>query len=189
MSAILAPLVDNGFADATAYDTFRPSYPTLSIDKMLDRMSLLDNPGARIVEVGAGSGKLTEQLAAYEESYDIIAVEPHAHMREVLLSKRLTGVRVLNGTAEDLGAIEEAWADGVVVAQVRFQMQTRCAQLMKIEQAFHWYVLPFLDLSYFERLGFLIDARFSNIEALREIHRVTKPCGGLALIWNFEDCQ
>ena len=70
------------------------------------------------LEIGAGTGKLTEQLKSHDRSYQIVAVEPHYHMRQVLNNKALPGVKVLNGTATNLAGIDEAWADGVVVAQV-----------------------------------------------------------------------
>lgn len=111
-------LIESGFTNAMTYDTHRPSYPAESVNKMLEEMKILDVPAARILEIGAGTGKLTEQLVAHERSYEIIAVEPHVHMRQVLDAKALPGVKVLNGTATNLEGIEEAWADCVVVAQV-----------------------------------------------------------------------
>jgi len=56
-------------------------------------------------------------LAAREEGFEIIAVEPHADMRKVLIERGLKGVTVLNGTAEDV-PVENGWADAVLVAQV-----------------------------------------------------------------------
>ena len=73
---------------------------------------------ARILEVGAGTGKFTELLARREEDYEILAVEPHEGMRKELERKELQGVKVVEGSAGDLGAVEEGWAEGVVVAQV-----------------------------------------------------------------------
>ena len=86
-------------------------------------LKILDMPAPRILEIGAGTGKLTEQLVAHEKSYEIIAVEPHAQMRRVLEAKALPGVKILNGTAMNLEGIEDAWADGVVVAQVSLDSQ------------------------------------------------------------------
>lgn len=123
MSAALGHLVESGFANAITYDAHRPSYPAESLNKMLEEMKILDVAAARILEIGAGTGKLTEQLVAHERSYEIIAVEPHAQMRRVLNAKALPGVKVLNATAANLEGIEEAWADGVVVAQVSLDSQ------------------------------------------------------------------
>lgn len=108
MSAALGHLVESGFANAMTYDTHRPSYPAESVSKMLEKMKILDVPAARILEIGAGTGKLTEQLVAHKRSYELIAVEPHVQMRKVLDAKALPGVKVLNGTAANLEGIEEA---------------------------------------------------------------------------------
>lgn len=123
MSADLDHRVESGFANATTYDAHRPSYPAESLNKMLEKMKILDIPVPQILEIGAGTGKLTEQLVAHEKSYEIIAIEPHAQMRRVLEAKALPGVKILNGTAMKLEGVEEAWADGVVVAQVSLDSQ------------------------------------------------------------------
>lgn len=73
--------------------------------------------GARIIDLAAGTGKFTEALAAREEGFEILAVEPHADMRRVLSERGLKGVRVVDGTAEDV-PVENGWADAVFVAQV-----------------------------------------------------------------------
>ena len=46
-----------------------------------------------------------------------MAVEPHADMRAVLEKRNLSGVKVVDGTAEDV-PVEDGWADAVFVAQV-----------------------------------------------------------------------
>ena len=115
MSTPLPQLVDSGFADALTYDAHRPSYPLHSVELMLDRLKVPNE--ARILEIGAGTGKLTEQLTARSSDHDICAVEPHYHMRQVLGQKALPRVRVLNGTAANI-AVEDSWADAVVIAQV-----------------------------------------------------------------------
>jgi len=46
-----------------------------------------------------------------------VAVEPHADMRAVLEKRNLSGVKVVDGTAEDV-PVEDGWADAVFVAQV-----------------------------------------------------------------------
>ena len=113
-------LVQDGFASAMTYDAYRPSYPVELVNKMLDKIGVSNAPQARILEIGAGTGKLTEQLVNHERSFEIIAVEPHFHMRQLLDSKQLAGVKVLNCTAANLEGVEQGWADAVVVAQVRF---------------------------------------------------------------------
>ena len=73
--------------------------------------------GAKIIDLAAGTGKLTEALAAREERYDILAVEPHDGMRDVLAAKALPRVKVVAGTAEAIPCADEA-VDAVVVGQV-----------------------------------------------------------------------
>ena len=106
------------FAAASSYDENRPSYTTQSVNKLLEELQVTSKPGAKILDLAAGTGKFTELLAAREEKYDVIAVEPHAKMREVLEKKNLQGVKVLDGTATDIKDVEGGWADAVVVAQV-----------------------------------------------------------------------
>ena len=122
MSDGLGHLVEEGFADALTYDTYRPYYPVDSLKQMLEKLKIIDVAGARILDIGAGTGKLTEQLVNHDRSYDIIAVEPHIPMRQVLESKALKGVKIVDGTAANLEGIEEDWADAVVVAQVRCRL-------------------------------------------------------------------
>jgi SAM-dependent methyltransferase len=64
---------------AELYDRARPSYPGAAIDALLEYGGL--GPGARIVEVGAGTGKATELLAA--RGLAVVAVEPSAEMAAV----------------------------------------------------------------------------------------------------------
>jgi SAM-dependent methyltransferase len=78
---------------AAAYERGRPPYPEEAIDWLLP-------PGAtRVLDVGAGTGKLTRQLSA--RGLDVIAVEPLAGMREQL-ARAVPGVPVHAGTAEDI---------------------------------------------------------------------------------------
>lgn len=75
-------------------------------------------PKARIVEIGAGTGKFTELLVAREEGYEIVAVEPHREMREGMVRKELGGrVKVVDGNAAEMG-VEEGWGNACIAAQV-----------------------------------------------------------------------
>jgi len=63
---------------AEAYDAARPGYPPEIVDAALTRGGLA--PGARVVEVGCGTGKLTELLAA--RGLEVDAVDPGPNMIE-----------------------------------------------------------------------------------------------------------
>lgn len=78
----------SGFADeqrlafgrvAELYDRARPSYPGAAVDDVLSHAELA--PGDRVLEVGAGTGKLTVLLA--ERGLEVTALEPSAEMAAV----------------------------------------------------------------------------------------------------------
>ena len=120
MSFPINPAATSGFASSTRYDAHRPSYPPASVDALLSALRLTNSPpGARVLELGAGTGKFSALLAARPERFEILSVEPHAEMRRVLEGKRLEQVTVVEGSAERLGAVEDGWAETCVVAQVR----------------------------------------------------------------------
>ncbi|MEA2248050.1 MAG: hypothetical protein QOH46_2579 [Solirubrobacteraceae bacterium] len=127
-----------GFArSADAYERARPEYPAEAVAWLTERLGL--RPGRQVVDLAAGTGKLTRPLAA--TGADVVAVEPVAEMRE-----RIGPVaQLLDGTAEAM-PLGDASADVVTVGQ-----------------AFHW---------------------FDGPAALAEIHRVLRPGGALALLWN-----
>ena len=92
---------------APAYERGRPGYPEAAIDWLLPS-------GARdVVDLGAGTGKLTRQLA--DRGLDVVAVEPADGMRAEL-ARVLPGVPVLAGSAEHLPLPDDS-ADAVLVAQ------------------------------------------------------------------------
>ena len=119
----ISPYATSGFASASAYDTHRPSYPSGAVSSLLSALKLDNMAGARITDLGAGTGKFTELLADRDEGYEILAVEPHEGMRNELLRKNLKGVKVVHGTAEKIG-VEREWADAVICAQVGFSIFT-----------------------------------------------------------------
>jgi SAM-dependent methyltransferase len=92
---------------AAAYERGRPEYPAAMVDWLL-----ADSP-ERVVDIGAGTGKLTRALAGRAET--VIAVEPDAEMRRVL-SELLPGTSVLAGTGEDI-PLRDGYADAVVAGQ------------------------------------------------------------------------
>ncbi len=92
---------------AEAYERGRPTYPR---DAAVWLTS--DEPLA-VLELGAGTGKLTEQLVAL--GHDVHATEPDPAMLEILRS-RLPGVRATEGTAEEIAGPDNMY-DVVVGAQ------------------------------------------------------------------------
>lgn len=94
-------------AIAAVYRRSRPSYPSEAVDW------LLPAGGPRVLDLGAGTGKLTEQLAA--RGLDVVAVEPSEGMREEF-AKALPDVPVLAGAGESI-PLDDASVDAVLVAQ------------------------------------------------------------------------
>lgn len=114
------PVAAEGFTvGADAYERGRPSYPPEAITLLTAELEL--GPGRRVLDLGAGTGKMTALLAA--TGADVVAVEPVAAMRERLVA-RLPGVEALEGTAEAI-PLPRGSVDAVVVAQ-----------------SFHWFEAP-----------------------------------------------
>jgi SAM-dependent methyltransferase len=64
---------------AELYDRARPSYPPAAVDAVLEFGAL--TPPARILEVGAGTGKATVLLA--DRGFEVLALEPSPDMARV----------------------------------------------------------------------------------------------------------
>jgi SAM-dependent methyltransferase len=92
---------------AEAYERGRPEYPTGIVDWLL-----ADAP-VTVVDLGAGTGKLTRALVGRAET--VVAVEPDAAMRAAL-SQRLPGTSVVTGTGEDI-PLRDGYADVIVAGQ------------------------------------------------------------------------
>ncbi|MET8763620.1 class I SAM-dependent methyltransferase [Lentzea sp. NPDC004782] len=93
--------------DARAYAELRPSYPIQAV-----RWGLGGATG-RILDLGAGTGKLTETLVALAS--DVAAVEPDPSMRAEL-ERLLPQVPVLDGAAETI-PLGDGSVDAVFVGQ------------------------------------------------------------------------
>jgi len=124
---------------ADAYERGRPGYPDESV------RWLVGNEPADLVDLGAGTGKLTRSLVAL--GHRVTAVEPLAEMR-AHIQTNAPAARVVEGSAEAI-PLPDASADVVASAQ-----------------AFHW---------------------FDRDHALREIARILRPRGRMALVWNTRD--
>lgn len=97
---------------AGEYERGRPGYPPAAIEWLLGRRPL------DVVDVGAGTGKLTAALVA--AGHRVVAVEPLAEMRE-RLAAALPDVAVVDATAEQT-TLPDHSADAVVAGA-----------------AFHWF--------------------------------------------------
>ncbi len=128
---------------ASEYERYRPEYPEEALRWAADLIGLAE--GARILDVGAGTGKLTRGLVAL--GFDVVALEPGAPMLRELRAA-VPEAESLEGPAESIplpGASVDAAFAG---------------------QAYHW---------------------FDRDRAVPELHRVIRPGGGLALLWNWWD--
>lgn len=104
---------ERGAAD---YEAARPGYPPALVELLADELSLA--AGRRVLDLAAGTGKLTRLLGATGAA--VVAVEPVAAMRATL-AELVPDAEVLEGTAEAI-PLPAADVDAVVVAQ-----------------AFHWF--------------------------------------------------
>ncbi|MGA7053700.1 MAG: class I SAM-dependent methyltransferase, partial [Mycobacterium sp.] len=92
---------------AAAYERGRPSYPPEAIDWLLPAAA------QKVLDLGAGTGKLTTRLV--ERGLDVVAVDPIPDMLERLRAS-LPETPALLGTAEDI-PLEDNSVDAVLVAQ------------------------------------------------------------------------
>jgi SAM-dependent methyltransferase len=128
---------------AAEYERYRPDYPQEALRWAAGRLGLA--PDARVLDVGAGTGKLTRGLVALD--LDVVAVEPGGPMLDEL-RKAVPEAEAWEAPAEAIplpdASVEAAFAG----------------------QAYHW---------------------FDRERALPELHRVIRPEGGIALLWNWWD--
>jgi ubiquinone/menaquinone biosynthesis C-methylase UbiE len=115
----LHPLAQQFASVAGEYERGRPEYPPAVVGALTAELGV--PAGAPVLDLGAGTGKLSRALLA--GGYDVVAVEPLAAMRDQL-AERLGPNRVLDGTAEQIPL------DDVSVAAVT------------VADAFHWFDPP-----------------------------------------------
>jgi SAM-dependent methyltransferase len=130
-------------AVAAEYERHRPEYPVEALRWAAAQLGL--GPDARVLDVGAGTGKLTRGLVAF--GFEVVAVEPGAPMLDQLRSA-VPEAEALEGPAESIPLPDET-VDAAFAGQ-----------------AYHW---------------------FAREQAVPELHRVIRPGGGLALLWNWWD--
>jgi SAM-dependent methyltransferase len=139
----LHPLAEQFASVAGAYERGRPDYAPAVVGALAAELQIA--PGAPVLDLAAGTGKLTRALLA--AGLDAVAVEPQTSLREVLAAS-IGAERTLDGLAEAI------------------PLADRSVACVTIGDAFHW---------------------FDQHAALREIRRVVRPGGGLALLTTVPD--
>lgn len=113
---VMAAAASGFSAGADAYERGRPSYPADVVEVLCRELGI--GPGSRVLDLAAGTGKLTRLLVP--TGAEVVAVEPVAEMR-AQLEAAVAGVPALDGTAEHIPRPDGS-VDAVTVAQ-----------------AFHWF--------------------------------------------------
>eukprot|EP01112_Ceratiomyxa_fruticulosa_P007847 TRINITY_DN2043_c0_g1_i1.p1 TRINITY_DN2043_c0_g1~~TRINITY_DN2043_c0_g1_i1.p1 ORF type:complete len:285 (+),score=62.28 TRINITY_DN2043_c0_g1_i1:120-974(+) len=152
---------------ANVYEKARPSYPLEIFEFIRKELPLssslfYDNDAPKessglVVDLAAGTGKMTRMLYSNAKFKNIVAVEPVLEMREVckkvmdeLIAKDHFGCRV---------EVLEGMAD-------KIPLESNSVDVLFVAQAFHW---------------------FDTTSALKEMARILKPRGFLFLVWNVMD--
>jgi SAM-dependent methyltransferase len=106
----LHPLATRFASVADAYERGRPEYRPAVVGALAAELGL--GPGDAVLDLAAGTGKLTRALVA--AGLDVVAVEPQSEMREKLAA--LVGPdRALEGVAESI-PLPDGSVDAVTVA-------------------------------------------------------------------------
>ena len=110
------PLAEQFGAIAGEYERGRPEYPPAAVGALAAELGIA--PGAAVLDLGAGTGKLSRALLA--RGFDVVAVEPAPALRQHLTAA-IGAERVRDGRAEAIPL-----ADGSVDA-------------VTVSDAFHWF--------------------------------------------------
>jgi SAM-dependent methyltransferase len=123
----LHPLAANFVEVADAYERGRPEYTPAVAETIAAELQIA--PGDRVLDLAAGTGKLTRALLG--AGLDVIAVEPQAQLRDILAAS--VGVeRVLDGFAEAI-PLPDASVAAVTVADA-FHWFDQAAALREIQR-------------------------------------------------------
>lgn len=142
-------------AAADAYERGRPPYPPEAV------AWLVPEDARTVVDLGAGTGKLTRALRA--PGREVVAVEPSAGMREQF-SRVLPEIRMLEGTGESI-PLPDTSVDALVCAQ-----------------AWHWVdperAIPEAArvLRPGGRLGLVWNCRDVSVPWVAELDRILRDC-------------
>lgn len=146
---------------ADAYERARPSYPPDAVSLLVQELAI--GFGSRVVDLAAGTGKLTRLLEP--TGADLVAIEPVAAMRDVL-STAAPGATIVGGTAERM-PLTDASVDAVIVAQ-----------------AFHWFDASRAATEIARvlkpggGLGLIWNVREESVPWIHELTRIMEPHRG-----------
>ena len=151
-----------GFGRAVdEYERARPGYPGDAVAWLVERLGI--DPSRRVLDLAAGTGKLTRQLRP--TGAEIVAVEPLAGMR-ARLEQALPGVEALAGTAEAI-PLTDASVDAVTVGQ-----------------GFHWFATDHALAEIHRvlrpdgRLGLIWNARDESADWVARLSDIIEPHRG-----------
>jgi SAM-dependent methyltransferase len=124
----LHPLAEQFASVADAYERGRPDYAPAVIGALAAELRVV--PGDSVLDLGAGTGKLTRALLAF--GIDVVAVEPHGPLRDKLI-ERIGPERVREGVAESI-PLPEASVAAVTVADAFhwFDSERALAQIRRV---------------------------------------------------------
>jgi SAM-dependent methyltransferase len=115
----LHPLAQQFASVAETYERGRPEYAQAVIGATAAELGI--EPGDTVLDLAAGTGKLTRALVSY--GFEVLAVEPQEPLRAVLAEKA-GRARVLDGVAE------------------RIPLEDESVAAVTIADAFHWFDRP-----------------------------------------------
>ena len=160
---------------AEYYDKYRPNYPNEVITAIIEKAHL--SVGSKLLEIGSGSGKATEQFADF--GFDIFCIEPGADLVKMGIEKfKGKNITFVVSRFEDYLAPKE-WFDTIISAQ-----------------AFHWLSKPYAYKKCAQSLkdgGYL--APFWNIELIQdtdfdiEFHKILHKYDAFVSTLREEDYQ
>jgi SAM-dependent methyltransferase len=146
---------------AEAYERARPDYPRHAIAFLIEHLGL--RAGASVLDIGAGTGKLSRLLLA--SGAEVIALEPIAGMRRKF-SEVMPTVQILEGVAE-----------AIPFPDCRFDAATA-------GQALHWFANDrALDeirrvLKPEGRFGVIFNVRDASTEWVRDLWKIIDAAEG-----------